>query len=134
MHGIFVASRSPVVGRDLKERCPKARGNVACCAGIMDTMRQWSQSRMMSPKGVANLYVSDISYHPVGCEEPILKNVGLYLGANELGLIYGKSGSGKTTLMQVIAGLSEATEGSIWIAEDSLTDGKSCLSAPTRDG
>lgn len=73
----------------------------------------------------AHLYLSDVCYHPVGCEEPLLRNVGLCLGANELGLVFGKSGSGKTTLMQVIAGLNEADSGQVWISEQDLTDGSS---------
>lgn len=123
MHGVAAAPRNLVFGRDYKERGNRLLGSVACHAGILDTMRQWAQTRPMTPKGGANLYVSGVSYHPVGCEKPILENAGLYLAANELGLVYGRSGSGKTSLMQVIAGLSEATEGSIWISRENLTEG-----------
>lgn len=96
---------------------------VTCSAQILlDAMKQWA-NKSENPKG-ANLYVSDVVYHPAGCEEPILQNVGLCLHANELGLVFGRSGSGKTTLMQVIAGLSEASTGEIWITDKDLTDGE----------
>lgn len=99
---------------------------VTCSAqSLLDAMRHWAQ-RSENPKG-ANLYISDVTYHPAGCEKPILQDIGLCLEANELGLVFGRSGSGKTTLMQVIAGLSEASSGEIWITEENLTDGELLL-------
>lgn len=97
---------------------------VDCSAGaLVDVFRQWAQQTR--PKRGANLYLEDVTYHPAGCEEPLLKNVNMHLGANEMGMVFGRSGSGKTTLMQVIAGLSEANKGNVWITEEELDKGLS---------
>jgi energy-coupling factor transporter ATP-binding protein EcfA2 len=54
-----------------------------------------------------------VTYHPPGCEAPLLTNVNMELRNNSLGLVYGRSGSGKTTLLQLLSGLREQTSGAI---------------------
>ena len=56
---------------------------------------------------------ADVTYHPAGCEAPLLKNVYMEIQNNTLSLVYGRSGSGKTTLLQLLSGLRQQTEGSI---------------------
>lgn len=56
-----------------------------------------------------SVYTRDLSYHPPGCDAPLLSRVNLELPPRSLGLIYGRSGAGKTTLLHLLAGLSEPT-------------------------
>ncbi|TVP70124.1 MAG: ATP-binding cassette domain-containing protein [Leptolyngbya sp. LCM1.Bin17] len=65
------------------------------------------------------LYLRQLTYHPPASSVAILNHIGLELGAQQLGLIYGPSGSGKSTLLELMAGLAKPTEGSIqWREQD----------------
>jgi len=64
--------------------------------------------------------VRNLSFHPPGCEAPLIKDVSMEVPPNSLGLIIGRSGSGKTTLLQVLAGLCEQTSGDVSIVPSSF--------------
>lgn len=59
------------------------------------------------------LNLRDLSYHPASTPRPILQNLSLDLGPQELGLVIGPSGSGKTTLLEILAGLAYPTAGEV---------------------
>lgn len=59
--------------------------------------------------------VRDVSYQPPGTELSLLNAVNFSLPEKSFGLIFGRSGSGKTTLVQLLAGISKPTSGSIHI-------------------
>ncbi|MGD1929183.1 MAG: ABC transporter ATP-binding protein [Leptolyngbyaceae cyanobacterium] len=59
------------------------------------------------------LNLCDLSYHPASTPQPILQNLSLDLGPQELGLVIGPSGSGKTTLLEILAGLAYPTAGEV---------------------
>ena len=67
------------------------------------------------------LSIKNLSYHPPATQKPILKKINLKLAPQELGLIIGPSGSGKTTLLEILAGLAEQTEGSIFWRNQELS-------------
>ncbi|MDJ0636277.1 MAG: ABC transporter ATP-binding protein [Xenococcaceae cyanobacterium MO_188.B29] len=67
------------------------------------------------------LSLKNLSYHPPATPKPILKKINLKLAPQELGLIIGPSGSGKTTLLEILAGLAEQTEGSIFWRNQELS-------------
>ncbi len=50
-----------------------------------------------------------------------LKHVDLRVARGTLVAIHGRSGSGKTTLLNLIGGLDQPTEGSVWIDGDEVT-------------
>jgi energy-coupling factor transport system ATP-binding protein len=67
------------------------------------------------------LTLKNLSYHPPATPVPILKNINLQLGRNELSVIVGASGSGKTTLLEILAGLAERTGGQIYWKDREIT-------------
>ena len=67
------------------------------------------------------LHLKNVEYHPPATPLPILQGINLELASQELGLIVGVSGSGKTTLLEILAGLAEATGGTIYWREQELT-------------
>jgi energy-coupling factor transport system ATP-binding protein len=67
------------------------------------------------------LTIKNLTYHPPATPTPILKNINLELPPQQLGVIVGASGSGKTTLLEILAGLAEATKGSIYWRNQELT-------------
>lgn len=54
-------------------------------------------------------------------EEKIIENISLELHEGEIVSLLGVSGGGKTTLFNIIAGLSTADEGSVWIDGEEVT-------------
>ena len=67
------------------------------------------------------LSIKNLIYHPPATPSPILKQINLELSPQQLGVIVGASGSGKTTLLEILAGLAEATKGSIYWRTQELT-------------
>uniref|UniRef100_A0A1D2A0S0 ABC transporter domain-containing protein n=1 Tax=Auxenochlorella protothecoides TaxID=3075 RepID=A0A1D2A0S0_AUXPR len=61
----------------------------------------------------ASVSVRGVAFHPPGAARPLLTGVSLDLPADSLSVLSGPSGAGKTTLLHVLAGLSEATAGTI---------------------
>ncbi|KAK4347708.1 hypothetical protein RND71_034047 [Anisodus tanguticus] len=61
------------------------------------------------------LEIRDVSYRPPGTKINLLSQVNLSIPEKSFGLIFGWSGSGNTTLLQLIAGLSKPTSGSIYV-------------------
>lgn len=59
------------------------------------------------------LNVSHLTYHPAASPHPILDDICLELGPQQLGLIVGASGAGKSTLLELMAGLATPTRGQI---------------------
>ncbi len=53
-------------------------------------------------------------------EDPVMQGVDLEVAAGELVAIIGPSGCGKSTLLNLLAGLTEVTEGSIELSRDDL--------------
>ena len=54
-------------------------------------------------------------------EEEIIKGISMYLEQGEIVSLLGASGGGKTTLFNIIAGLSNPDEGSVWLKEEEVT-------------
>src|SRR5580765_4836632 len=52
----------------------------------------------------------------------VLDGVDLEIEEGELFVLLGPSGSGKTTLLRIIAGLEEASGGSVWLGEQEVTN------------
>lgn len=93
-------------------------------AALQDVMRQFvalmqqaEQQQQQPPRPRDALRLRGVTYRPPGSPQAILADVSLDLPANSLGLVYGRSGSGKTTLLHVVAGLLEASDGSITLGE-----------------
>ena len=53
--------------------------------------------------------------------EEIIKGISMYLEQGEIVSLLGASGGGKTTLFNIIAGLSNPDEGSVWLEEEEIT-------------
>ena len=76
----------------------------------IQTMRE--EERMMF------LRIEDVSHVPPGSARPTLTKCFVGFPKQGLVLLVGKSGAGKSTLLHLIAGLSEPTEGGIYILDD----------------
>ncbi|TMV91830.1 sn-glycerol-3-phosphate ABC transporter ATP-binding protein UgpC [Thioclava sp. BHET1] len=59
----------------------------------------------------------------------VIRDVSIEIAEGEFCVLIGPSGSGKSTLLRIIAGLEEATQGNVFIAENDVTD----LPAKERD-
>ncbi|MBD1911652.1 MULTISPECIES: energy-coupling factor ABC transporter ATP-binding protein [unclassified Leptolyngbya] len=59
------------------------------------------------------LRVKDLAYHPAATPNPILQDINLELGPQQMGLIIGPSGSGKSTLLEILSGLAKQTSGQV---------------------
>jgi energy-coupling factor transport system ATP-binding protein len=66
------------------------------------------------------LHLHDLSYHPPATPTAILKSINLEVAPQQLALIIGPSGSGKSTLLEILAGLADHTDGSIFWREQEL--------------
>ncbi|CAL6300570.1 unnamed protein product [Bathycoccus prasinos] len=64
------------------------------------------------------LRIEDVSHVPPGSARPTLTKCLVGFPKQGLVLLVGKSGAGKSTLLHLIAGLSEPTEGGIYILDD----------------
>ncbi len=53
--------------------------------------------------------------------EEIIKGISMHLEQGEIVSLLGASGGGKTTLFNIIAGLSNPDEGSVWLKEEEIT-------------
>jgi energy-coupling factor transport system ATP-binding protein len=67
------------------------------------------------------LYIKNLNYHPTASQNPILKEINLELGSQEMGLIIGRSGSGKSTLLEIMSGLATPTSGELRWRRQELT-------------
>lgn len=56
-----------------------------------------------------------------GDELHVLKNINLSIDEGEFVILLGPSGSGKSTLLRIIAGLEEATSGTVWFENTRVT-------------
>ena len=61
------------------------------------------------------------SYFEGQYQRPVLRNASLKLAKGQFTAIVGKSGSGKTTLLNLISGIDQADEGTIWLNGQNLT-------------
>ena len=61
-------------------------------------------------------------YHLEGEDIRAVNGVSLAIYPNQMTAIVGRSGSGKTTLLNLIAGLDDPTEGSVWIMGKALRE------------
>jgi energy-coupling factor transport system ATP-binding protein len=66
------------------------------------------------------LYLRNLTYHPTATPSAILKCINIELAPQQMGLVIGPSGSGKTTLLEILAGLSDKTEGKIFWRDQEL--------------
>jgi len=62
----------------------------------------------------------DFSFGSGELEQPVLKNVSIFIHKSEIVLMTGPSGSGKTTLLTVIGGLRNALKGSVKVLDQQL--------------
>ncbi len=65
------------------------------------------------PEGDGRVELRGVSFHHVGSEEPILRDVDLDVAAGQTVAVVGATGSGKTTLVALIPRLYDPTEGSV---------------------
>jgi energy-coupling factor transporter ATP-binding protein EcfA2 len=114
------------VGRSARARSRGVRvaprssnGNQESLADVMSSIFSGLEALAMQqrperagPSG-AHVAVSNLTYHPPSSDVPLLEDVSLRMEPNSVGLIYGCSGGGKSSLLHVLAGLSEATSGSV---------------------
>ena len=123
LHRLHVSqSTGRTAGADARGRRLTARsggGNQESLADVMsnifsglEAMAKQQRPDQGAPSG-AHVAVSNLTYHPPSSDVPLLDQVNLCIKPNTVGLIYGCSGGGKSSLLQVLAGLSEATSGSI---------------------
>ena len=68
------------------------------------------------------LRIEDVSHVPPGSARPTLTKCFVGFPKQGLVLLVGKSGAGKSTLLHLIAGLSEPTDGGIYILDDDEED------------
>jgi energy-coupling factor transport system ATP-binding protein len=66
------------------------------------------------------LHLKSLTYHPTATPVPILQDIQLQIGPQELGLVVGPSGSGKSTLLEILAGMAEQTGGGIFWRDQAL--------------
>ncbi|CAK0738148.1 hypothetical protein CVIRNUC_001001 [Coccomyxa viridis] len=137
MKGAASAPRLCHMAGALTAAC-SARAQVAAGAGsgslmdVFQAMQAQMQGMAASDKPpMADVDVSDLTFHPAGTEEPLLRNISFRVPARKLGLIYGRSGAGKTTLLQLVAGLTTPTSGSISITETTGLGAKHSMTFPT---
>ena len=74
--------------------------------------------QMMQEEERMFLRIEDVSHVPPGSARPTLTKCFVGFPKQGLVLLVGKSGAGKSTLLHLIAGLSEPTEGGIYILDD----------------
>jgi energy-coupling factor transport system permease/ATP-binding protein len=58
----------------------------------------------------SELSVRGLTWRPIGCREPVLRELNLEIPAGQRVLLTGPSGSGKSTLLRAIAGVLETNE------------------------
>jgi energy-coupling factor transporter ATP-binding protein EcfA2 len=126
VHGRHASAAMPVAGRragsSSRGRFVSVRsssGNQESLADVMsnifsglEALAKQQLPDQAVPTG-AHVAVSNLTYHPPSSDVPLLDEVNLRIKPNSVGLIYGCSGGGKSSLLHVLAGLSEATSGSI---------------------
>ena len=123
-HAMPVAGRTVgrTAGTSLRGQLVATRssnGNQESLADVMsnifsglEALAKQQRPDQAAPSG-AHVAVSNLTYHPPSSDVPLLDQVNLRIEPNSVGLIYGCSGGGKSSLLHVLAGLSEATSGSI---------------------
>jgi putative ABC transport system ATP-binding protein len=62
------------------------------------------------------------SFTEAGRERRVLNDVSVNFQEGEFAVVLGKSGSGKSTLLNVISGIDEPDEGTIWVNETRVTN------------
>jgi putative ABC transport system ATP-binding protein len=62
------------------------------------------------------------TYESEGVPVRALRGVDMTIAAAEFVAVMGPSGCGKSTLLNLIAGLDKATDGEIWLADNTLSD------------
>ena len=72
-------------------------------------------------KDYLKIELNEVSYRVPNRDSPILYNISLNIHAKSRILILGESGSGKSTLLRLISGITEATAGSIYVNNTSIT-------------
>eukprot|EP01025_Chloroclados_australasicus_P004306 TRINITY_DN1104_c0_g1_i3.p3 TRINITY_DN1104_c0_g1~~TRINITY_DN1104_c0_g1_i3.p3 ORF type:complete len:346 (+),score=32.41 TRINITY_DN1104_c0_g1_i3:34-1071(+) len=80
--------------------------------------QELAQTMVTSQTSGERLIVNNLNFMPPDCPRSLLTNINFRLEANKVGLICGVSGSGKSTLLQVIAGLQQETDGSIYLGHN----------------
>lgn len=73
---------------------------------------------LISSTNPLNIEVSEMYY--IEKDKTILKNVSFEIPAGKIVVIKGASGSGRTILLKIVAGIVEATKGSVYINNHSL--------------
>ncbi len=104
---------------------PKDRISIGNISFVFQNNRLYSKEL----KGGVSVKVEHLS-KKVGKGEKsksILKDVSFTISPNEFVAIVGGSGAGKTTLLTCMSGLSEFTDGNVFIGGESIQDNKSSL-------
>ena len=78
------------------------------------------------------LNVSQLSVRYAGLPQAAVDGVSLGLRAGDIGVLIGPSGCGKTTLLRAVAGLERASEGSITLDGETVSDGERHMPAEQR--
>lgn len=93
---------------------------------IRDVFRILRENAPISRREVVfhdSIELTNVSYHYVGSEENVIKNMNLRLSRSEWLVIVGKSGSGKSTLLDIILGLLSPTSGEIYVNGERVEGG-----------
>jgi ABC-type multidrug transport system fused ATPase/permease subunit len=72
-------------------------------------------------KKIRKIKLNNVSFH-YKKDQPVLKNISISFNEGKVSAIVGESGSGKSTIIQLLLRYYDATEGSITVNGNNITD------------